>query len=447
MTSVTSGAPRTPAPTGRLTRVTLVGPRRRADLVLPSDEPIGMLLPEIVAMIGSGPAVEPRGYQLSTLDGRVLESTASLRGAGVTDGTLIRVDPLTEAPPAPIVHDVSDEIADDLADRRGRWGAAPRRWTATATVVAAALLAAVLAVPYLGPAALLAVGAALLAVGTAVATLGKQQPGVAVLLGGAAVALTAVPWATTDWAGRGALWAVGAGFTVLAAGLATGNHRAGMFGAGSVGVLLAGWVAMALAGLPAARTAAVMAVVSVAALGLLPRLAMMASGLARLDDRQTDDEPITRVAAESAVDSAHRGLALACVAAAVSGAVAGWLLAAAATGWTVTLACLVGLALLLRLRAYPLTVEVACLVGAALAVVTGLVYQWMQAEPDLWWGGAAVAGAVVVAGLVVLGYQPRPHTRARARQLADRLEGLAVVALVPVAVGVFGVYSRLLDTF
>jgi hypothetical protein len=99
------------------------------------------------------------------------------------------------------------------------------------------------------------------------------------------------------------------------------------------------------------------------------------------------------------------------------------------------------------LRAYPLTVEVACLVAAALVVVAGLVHRWVQAEPGLWWAGTAVAGTVAAAALVVLGYEPRPHTRARARQLADRLEGLAVVALVPVAVGVFGVYSRLLDTF
>lgn len=444
---MTSAAFRARAATGRLTRVTLAGARCRADLVLPSDEPIGMLLPEVVAMVGPGPEAEPRAYQLSLLDGGVLEPTATLRGAGVTDGTLIRVDPLTEAPPAPVVYDVSDEITDDLAARRGRWGFAARRWTATAVVVAAALLAALLAAPYAGPAALAAAGAALLVAGTGVALLGNPQPGVAVLLGGAAMVLAAVPWWTSDWWARGALWAFGAGLTVLAGGLATGNRRAGVFGAGSVLVLLAGWIVLTAVGLPAARTASLMAVVSVAALGLLPRLAMTASGLTRLDDRQTEDQPVTRVAVAAAVDAAHRGLALGCVAAAVSGAVAGWLLAGAGSGWAVTLACLLGLALLLRLRAYPLTVEVACLVGAALAVLAGLVFRWVQAEPELWWGGAAVAGAVAVAGLVVLGYEPRPHIRARARLLADRLEGLAVVALVPVAVGVFGVYSRLLDTF
>ena len=44
-----------------------------------------------------------------------LESVAvRLRGAGVTDGAQLWVDPLTEAPPAAIVHDVSDGVSDDL---------------------------------------------------------------------------------------------------------------------------------------------------------------------------------------------------------------------------------------------------------------------------------------------------------------------------------------------
>ena len=168
-------APRTSAPTGRLTRVTLVGPRRRVDLVLPSDEPLGALLPEIVAMVGMGPAGQPRGYQLSMLGGRVLEPTADLRGAGVTDGAQLWVDPLTEAPPAAIVHDVSDEVSDDLGRRRGRWGDGPRRWTATATVAAAALLAALLAGPALPVVALALAGGVLLVAGTAVAMLGTAS--------------------------------------------------------------------------------------------------------------------------------------------------------------------------------------------------------------------------------------------------------------------------------
>ena len=440
-------APRTSAPTGRLTRVTLVGPRRHADLVLPSDEPLGALLPEIVAMVGMGPAGQPRGYQLSMLGGRVLEPTANLRGAGVTDGAQLWVDPLTEAPPAAIVHDVSDEVSDDLGRRRGRWGDEPRRWTATATVAAAALLAALLAGPALPVVALAVAGGVLLVAGTTVAMLGTVAPGVAVLLAGATVLLTTVPAWTASGPGRAALAVLGVALTILALGLATTNRRAGLFGAGVLLVLLGAWTGFLGFGLPAERTAAVMGIVSVALLGLLPRLAMIASGLTTLDDRQTDELPVTRVAADAAVDAAHRALALACVAIALSGAVAGWLLARAGGGWGLALACLVGVALFLRLRAYPLTVEVVALVASGLAVATGLVTRWVQAEPDLWWGGAAVALAVAALGVVVLGYRPPAYTRARARQLADRLEAIAVVALVPVAVGVFDVYARLLDTF
>ena len=440
-------APRTSAPTGRLTRVTLVGPRRRVDLVLPSDEPLGALLPEIVAMVGMGPAGQPRGYQLSMLGGRVLEPTANLRGAGVTDGAQLWVDPLTEAPPAAIVHDVSDEVSDDLGRRRGRWGDEPRRWTATATVAAAALLAALLAGPALPVVALAVAGGVLLVAGTTVAMLGTVAPGVAVLLAGATVLLTTVPAWTASGPGRAALAVLGVALTILALGLATTNRRVGLFGTGVLLVLLGAWTGFFGFGLPAERTAAVMGIVSVALLGLLPRLAMIASGLTTLDDRQTDELPVTRVAADAAVDAAHRALALACVAIALSGAVAGWLLARAGGGWGLALACLVGVALFLRLRAYPLTVEVVALVASGLAVATGLVTRWVQAEPDLWWGGAAVALAVAALGVVVLGYRPPAYTRARARQLADRLEGVAVVALVPVTVGVFDVYARLLDTF
>jgi len=443
---MTAPAPRAPA-TGRLTRVTLVGPRRRADLVLPSDEPIGVLLPEIVMMVGLGPAGDPRGYQVSRLDGQVLEPIVNLRAAGVADGAVLRVDPLTEAPPAAILHDVSDELADDLSRRSGRWDGRARYWTATVAVTAAALLAAWPATGQLPPAALIAIGLLGLLAGAGAALAGQRAVGVATLLAGAAIAMVAVPSLASGWPQRWALWTLAVAVTVLALGIVTGNQRAGALGAGSLLGWLAAWTGLPALGLTVAHTAAIIAVCAVGALGLLPRLAVMASGLTRLDDRQANDEPVTRVSAESAVDTAHRGLAMACLATAASGALAGWLLAQQHTGWTVALGCLLGFALLLRLRAFPLTVEVAALVAAALVVLAGLLYGLIQADPALWWVATVVMSAVAAAGLVVLGYQPPPHVRARSRQLADRLEGLAVVALVPVAVGVFGVYSKLLATF
>ncbi|MFL6184561.1 MAG: type VII secretion integral membrane protein EccD, partial [Actinomycetes bacterium] len=55
--------------------------------------------------------------------------------------------------------------------------------------------------------------------------------------------------------------------------------------------------------------------------------------------------------------------------------------------------------------------------------------------------------ALLVMTLVALVVEPVDHVRARSRRLADRLETVAVVAAVPLAIGVFGIYGRLLDTF
>ncbi|TVT61601.1 type VII secretion integral membrane protein EccD [Amycolatopsis rhizosphaerae] len=431
----------------QLTRITLVGPRHRIDLVLPSHERIGTLLPEMVAMVGHKTPDVLRGYQVSTIDGRVLEPGTSLRAAQVADGALLRIDPLTEAPPAPIVHDVSDELADDLARRRGRWAEGPRQWTATLTVAGAALLAARLALRALGPTAATVIGLVILAAGCAAALLGRRAVGLAILLAGAAIGMSTVPEWTASAALRSTLWTAGAAITVLVYSLATRQQRAGLFGAGTLLVLLGLWAALVAFRLPAERAAAVVAVLSVGVLGILPRAAMMISGLTHLDDRQGGGGTVARTTVESAVDSAHRGLALATVATAVSSALAGLTLAQAGNGWAIGLASLLVVTLLLRLRAFPLAAEVISLVMAALAVAVGLVVRWMTVAPTMWWGGAAVAVAIALAGLGVLGFEPEQHIRAQARQIADRLEALAVAALVPVAVGVFQVYAQLLHTF
>ncbi|HXV92292.1 MAG TPA: EsaB/YukD family protein, partial [Pseudonocardia sp.] len=169
------------ARSGQLTRITLVGRHRRADLVLPSDEPLGLMLPDILALVGGAGGSGPHGYQLTAGDGSALDLAATPRAAGIADGALLRLDPVTEAPPAPILHDVGDHVADDLAQRRGRWGPEPRRWAATLTTVSGGLLAALLAGPHTGWIALLAAGLVLAAAGAAVAAAGRRHAGAAVL--------------------------------------------------------------------------------------------------------------------------------------------------------------------------------------------------------------------------------------------------------------------------
>ena len=443
MTAPSAHAPRS----GRLSRVTLAGTRRRLDLVLPSDEPIGVLLPEIVAMVGHPATGEARGYQLSTVDARVLDPATTLSAAGVPDGAVLRVDPLVEAPPAAIVHDVSDEVADDLARRPGRWGPATRTWASTAVSTAAAAFAAVLAAPALTAPAIASAGLLVALAGLAAGLLGHRVAGVAVLLSGTAVAMSTVALWTPHWPLRSAWWVLAIGLLLVALGSITGNRRAGVFGGAAVLLLLVAWAGLLLAGLPADRVAAVMAVVSVGALGVLPRIAMVVSGLTRLDDLRSNDESVRRASVAAAVDAAHRGLAVTSLAVTASAAVAGVVLARAATGWTVVLAVLVAVALLLRMRAFPLAAEMLALIVGGLAVIAQLLLSWSRPDEGRWWQPAAVSILVAAVALVTLSYRPPPHLRARLRQNADRLEALAVVALVPVVVGVFDVYPRLLDSF
>lgn len=55
MVSVSSGMDSGAASRTSLGRVTLVGERRRVDLVLPAQEPLGALLPDVLRLLGDWP--------------------------------------------------------------------------------------------------------------------------------------------------------------------------------------------------------------------------------------------------------------------------------------------------------------------------------------------------------------------------------------------------------
>ncbi|WP_199831281.1 EsaB/YukD family protein, partial [Streptomyces noursei] len=83
----------------QLSRVTLVGERRRADIVLPSDTPIGQLLPDILQLLDDRAASRPMTRQLITSDGSALPHDSTLASAGVADGAVLRLVRAHSAPP------------------------------------------------------------------------------------------------------------------------------------------------------------------------------------------------------------------------------------------------------------------------------------------------------------------------------------------------------------
>ncbi|MEU7331879.1 type VII secretion integral membrane protein EccD [Streptomyces parvus] len=441
-----------------LSRVTLVGERRRADIVLPSDTPIGQLLPDILQLLDDRAASRPLTRQLIASDGSALPHDSTLASAGVSDGAVLRLVRTHAAPPAPVVHDVTDQVADHLDLQAWRWRPAARRVSAGASTVAFSVIAALLArreVPLGTLAVALTVVTAVLLVGGALFARigpGNRGPATALLFvsGGLGI-LTA--WTAADayaWSGPARLAAVATAvaLALLLLGFFSPLGRGGLIGAGATAVVAAVWEAVAAVESDPARLGAVMAVFSVVLLGMLPRLALMASGLTALDDRRSGGVSVSRHDVADTLAATHRGLALATMVTAVSATAAGWLLTLAArpTVWTVLLPSLVAVVLLSRARAFPLVAEVVALFSAAAVLLVRLVMLWMdQASGGT--GPVVVLGVAALLPLLVLSVEPPEHVRVRLRRTADLVESIGMVGLFPLAIGVFGVYGQLLDKF
>ncbi|MBO0917498.1 type VII secretion integral membrane protein EccD [Streptomyces laculatispora] len=440
-----------------MSRVTLVGERRRADIVLPSDTPVGQLLPDLLQLLDDRAASRPLTRQLLTADGSALPHDSTLASAGIGDGAVLRLVRTHAAPPAPVVHDVTDQVADNLDMQAWRWRPAARRAAAGATTVAFAVIAALLArseFPLTALAgALAAVTVVLLVAGALVARLGRGNRGLATaLLLASSVLGILTAWTAADaynWSGALRLAAVAGAVTLSLAllGFFSPLGRGGLIGAMATASLTVVWEAIAAVTSDVARLGAVMAVVSVVLLGLLPRIALMASGLTALDDRRSGGVSVSRHDVGNALAATHRGLALATLATSVSAAAAGWLLTLAGrpTVWTVLLPSLVAVVLLSRARAFPLVAEVVALFAAAAVLVVRLVMLWMDHAGGA--GPIAVLCAAALLPLLALAVEPPEHVRVRLRRTADLVESIGVVGLFPLTVGVFGMYGQLLNKF
>lgn len=441
----------------QLSRVTLVGERRRADMVLPSDTPIGQLLPDILQLLDDRAAARPMTRQLITSDGSALPHDSTLASAGIADGAVLRLVRSHSAPPAPVVHDVTDLVADDLDVQAWRWRPAARRGSAGVATVAFTVTAALLArrefVLESLAGALTAVTLVLMAAGALVSRIQRGNRGLAtaLLLASGGLGVLAA-WTAADaygWSGSARLAAVAGALVLTLAllGYFSPLGRGGLIGAVATAVITALWEAVAAVQDDPARLGAVMALFSVVLLGLLPRLALMASGLTALDDRRSGGASVSRHEVGNALAATHRGLALATIVTAISAAAACWLLTLAEkpSVWTVTLPALVAVVLLSRARAFPLVAEVVALIAASALLVVRLVMLWTEHGGGA--GPLAVLGAAALLPLLVLAVQPPEHVQVRLRRTADLIESVGMVGLFPLAVGVFGVYGQLLNKF
>lgn len=435
-------------------RVTLVGETRRLDMVLPSQTPVGALMPDVLELLGDRVLNPPRLRHLVTSTGEVLDPAASLADRRVPDGAILRLVHADEPLPTPVVHEVPEVVGDAMDDRPLSWGPEAARWTSTAAFAVltfAAGLAASAALPAgAAPWVLAGTAAVLLGGGAAVGRFWREPLGGAITIGGGTVGALGL-WVATDghwpgagrWAGVAALAAV----TLALLEVASPLSRGGLLGGGTAVLLAAPAGVCAALGLDAPRTAAVVALGCVVLVSSIVRLAVSLSGLTALDDRRDAGEAVLRGGVLRALDGAHRSLTIATVVVSLAATAAGLGALTRVDGYTAALAVLLALILAGRARVFPLVLEKVALVASAVTIVTALCVRAAAAYSWAAWPALAVlAGALAVPAAVLAGDRPE-HVRARLRLAMNRTEAAATVALVPVALGVFGTFERLLGTF
>lgn len=443
----------------RHTRVTVVGALRSVDVVLPSDERVGRLLPDLLNLVGEdagATTAAPHARLLVRLDGTALDPDQGMADADISDGQVLRIVDIADVPATPVVHDVTDSVAEDLDGRTTRWGPQSRRWTAT-TIAALATSAALLtALANTTVAARLpvvwALAGGLAVVGVVGARFVHRPSGVAVQLAalgcawcGAALSPSG-QFGRLDDAAEAAAIAVGAlAIALITLGATTALGRAGVTAGIVAAALLGGWGASAVAGASAQQTAAALGVASCVVLGVLPRVALVTSGLTGIDDRRANRESVTRRSVTAALDAAHRTLSLTTITAAASAGTAAVVLGVDPNRWSAPLAALIALTLATRTRVYPLTVQVVAITAAASAAVGGLLFAWQLRAPA--WAPVVVLAALAIAAVSAISLRLPDHINAWCRRVCDRLEAASTVALFPVALGVFGIYGQLLHAF
>lgn len=437
------------------TRLTVAGSERRAEVVVPSGEPVGAAIPRLLDLLGETAGTVARPLAVIAPDGEQIDIALTPQQLDLADGTLVRLVRLDAAPPPPVVIDVTDAAADAHDARPDRWDERART-IAGGTGIAAAFAVAGWLSPWSSPTlaafALLATAVVLAAIATGLGLGGLRRLSTCVAAAAAGLALP-VGSATAAALGSGSsallagiAAALATGFTVALLGVGIAHRRRGAASGGALGAVLASlYLGLLLAGVDAISASAVAGVVAAFATGPLPWIALSSAGLTDLDQRAAEGAPPARPRAFAAIDEAYAALTWSVGAVASILGVTGVVLALSGTIWTELLALAFFLVAALRTRAFPLRWQGWLLwIAAGAIAAAGLTVLLVG---GLGWIGAGVAVVVAVLLATMVLVQPRPHVRARLRGLGNVVETLAVVALIPLLVGTLGIYAELLAMF
>lgn len=437
------------------TRLTVAGSERRAEVVVPSGEPVGAAIPRLLDLLGETAGTVARPLAVIAPDGEQIDIALTPQQLDLADGTLVRLVRLDAAPPPPVVIDVTDAAADAHDARPDRWDDRART-IAGGTGIAAAFAIAGWLSPWSSPTlaafALLGAAVVLAAIATGLGLGGLRRlstcvsaaaAGLALPVGSAtAGALASGPSALL----AGIAAALATASTVALLGVGVAHRRRGAASGGALGAVLSSLLlGLLLAGVDAVAASAITGVVAAFATGPLPWIALSSAGLTDLDQRAADGAPPARPRAFAAIDEAYAALTWSVAAVASVLGVTGVALALSGTIWPELLALAFFLVAALRTRAFPLRWQ-GWLLWAAAGVIAAAALTVLLVGGLGWVGaGVAVVVAALIATMVLV--RPRPHVRARLRGVGNIVETLAVVSLIPLLVGALGIYAELLGMF
>ncbi len=451
-----------------LTRLTLAAPGRRIDVALPDGVAVAALLPVLLDAVGDGlrgaADTAAGGWSVCRPDGSRLALGRSLSAQQVRDGEILHLVPRDLEWPEPKYDDVVLGIADGTDQLGGRWQ--PTHTRAAGLVAAAALLVTGLVV-------LLASGPGWFIMGSTALAVAALAGGAGVILArafgdsqtGALIAVAGLPYALVggllvlggdrhlqDLGGPQVLVSCAALLLASLAGYLGVVEMIGVFIGGIVVALLGALGAIvALLGASGGPAASVVVVVAVALMPASSLLSLRLAGMPMPELPQTPrdllaDRPVppgevifTAVRrADNVLSGLLLGIALtgaaACAVLVTRGGLAGLLLAG-----------IVSVLLLLRARTLPrLRQRATILAGGGLILVfvslAGAARLAPTDRPIVLYGVLLPLALVAVAGGL---WYSRKAPGPRLGRLADVLEIVLALSVIPVVVGAFGLYAFL----
>lgn len=459
--SATSTVP----PAGPFSRVTVVAPRTRIDLALPSDIAVANLLPMLLTMAGESSAdggSKHGGWCLANLGGDAIDPERSLSSLGVIDGDLLQIRRRHDDPPTPLFDDVVEAIAEAAPASYRPWTEHTARMLGLVAAGLALLASAAglfragtLPGAGLGPGALAGVTAMIALIAGVVTARVYRETSAGVVIAAGSLPLGFVSGLDIVPGGAGGLHAenfllactlalvlAAASIAMLGAG---GTPFVATATAAALGALA--FLTASFANRPAAGIAAAAAALALGAISALPRLTIHLSRLpmpqvpSNAKDLQEGSGLADYAGIERRVGLAHEYLTGMIIG---SGAVAaiGAVLAAAGGVLGIVLGAVVAAVLLLRARSYANGNQAIALLVSGIVTVGGLLGGLLVTarQPGVLLVG--VAGLLVLAtialftGVVV----PRRRFSPVLRRSVDMVEAVLIAAVLPLALGVLDLY-------